>query len=192
MPKPKEELKSDVRMVDPRTLSTSQYNPRKISEHDFESLCNSIKEFGFVEPVVVQASRQAIIGGHQRVRAAIVLHIEKIPAAYLEITDIRAKALNVALNRIQGTFDTPLLQQVLADLDAGGIDLGLTGFTQDELSNFDEELEGAAIEEMSLRPAPSLIWVLLGVPLHKFADAQPHIADLEKIADISVQSSRDS
>lgn len=187
----KKDEKFDMRSVDPKTLNGAHYNPRKISEHDFDSLCRSIREFGFVEPVVVQRSTNAIIGGHQRTRAAIVLDLPTISAVYLDIDDLSAKALNITLNRVQGTFDTPLLQQALADLEAGGKDLGLTGFTREEIAKFDTPLETAHIDQMSLRPAPSLVWVLIGIPLSKFGEAQPHIAALEANAALSVQSSRD-
>ena len=44
----------------------ARYNPRKISNEDYNKLSNSINEFGLVDPIIINLSNKHIIGGHQR------------------------------------------------------------------------------------------------------------------------------
>ena len=126
---------------------------------------------------MIQLSSNAIIGGHQRVRAAIALKLETIPMMYLDLDDDYAKALNVALNRIHGEFDTKGMKAALADLDDRL--KTLTGLTPGELSKINEGFDLSVrdrIEELEPRPAPAVAWFLIGVPRDKAELAREHIA----------------
>ena len=103
--------------------NAAPYNPRTISDHDLNSLCNSMKVFGVVEPVVVNKRSGNIVGGHQRVKAAEAEGIKELPVVYVDLDDPSEKQLNLALNRISGEFDVDKLAEVLADLEAAGIHL---------------------------------------------------------------------
>ncbi len=107
----------------------SPYNPRKISPHDLTALRRSLREFGAVEPVVVNRRSGRIVGGHQRVKAAAAESIESLPVVYVDLDEPREKQLNLALNRIAGEFDRDSLAAILKDLKGLDEDLGLTGFT---------------------------------------------------------------
>lgn len=179
-------------MVNPTKLTVSAYNPRKMSAHEMTKLRRSIREFGVIEPIVVQMPGSRIIGGHQRVEAAIAEGLQEIPIIRLRITDAKAKLLNLALNKISGEWDEDKLRSLLAELHLDTEDLDLTGFDSDEIEKLlSETLQTAAIEKVDLRPAPEVVWYLLGIPLSRFADVQEHVAALESDAEISVQSSRD-
>jgi len=67
-----------IEYIAPGKLNPAAYNPRKISPQEFQRLCRSIREFGFIEPAVVRKDG-VIIGGHQRVKAAMEVGLEKIP-----------------------------------------------------------------------------------------------------------------
>lgn len=108
------------------------YNPRRLSEQQFEALQRSIDEFGFVEPVVVNTQTKKIVGGHQRVRAAKAVGLTEVPVYMVSLSEPQEKALNVALNRISGDWDSQLLVELLEGLDEGMRDL--TGFDDDELN----------------------------------------------------------
>lgn len=112
-------------------LKFASYNPRSISQHEFESLQRSIDEYNFVEPVVTNKRNMTIIGGHQRVRAAQALGLKTVPVVFVDLDDGREKALNVALNKISGEFDNDQLAELLHGLEPEDFDL--TGFTEDEL-----------------------------------------------------------
>lgn len=110
------------------------YNPRKINDHDLEALRRSIRFFGTVEPVVVNARTQRIVGGHQRVKAAAAEGVTEFPVVWVDLDEPAEKQLNLALNRISGQWDDAKLRALLQDLDAIGADLDLTGFDDKELA----------------------------------------------------------
>lgn len=100
-------------------LNPAPFNPQKMTPGEFESLKASIRENGFVEPLVVRKEGMAIIGGHHRVRAVKELCIEEgrsfpaLPCIILDVEDRKARRLNVALNRIKGNPDARLLAELL-------------------------------------------------------------------------------
>src|SRR5213594_1155776 len=104
----------------------SPYNPRSISEHDLGALRRSLRFFGTVEPIVVNRRSGRIVGGHQRVLAAEAEGIAELPVVYVDLDDPSEKQLNLALNRIHGEWDEKMLEELLAELKAGGADLELT------------------------------------------------------------------
>ncbi len=109
-------------MVHAGQLSAASYNPNKMSPKEYEALKESIREHGFVEPIVVQKIGMRIIGGHHRVRAVKELAIEagapipKIPCTVLDIDDAAAKKLNLKLQHIHGAPDPRLLGELLIDI----------------------------------------------------------------------------
>jgi hypothetical protein len=130
-------------------LKPAPYNPRKISKSMMDALIKNIKEFGIVDPLVVNKDL-TIIGGHQRYYACKTLKIKKIPCVVLDLTKNKEKILNIALNKITGEFDFASLADLLLDLENQGEDLDLTGFTADEvedlMTHIKEEGEGEAPE----------------------------------------------
>src|SRR5262249_31261231 len=129
------ETTMDVTEVPVRELASmaAPYNPRRISDQDLEPLRRSVSFFGTAEPVVVNRRSGRIVGGHQRVRAAEDEGLPSLPVVYVDLDDPSEKQLNIALNRISGEWDPEKLEAVLAELEAGGADMALTGFTSEEL-----------------------------------------------------------
>jgi len=80
---------------DPRKLKAAAYNPRKMPRDEMDKLRRSIRTFGMVEPIVCQVPGWKIIGGHQRVEAAIAEKLGEVPVIPLRVSDARAKALNL-------------------------------------------------------------------------------------------------
>jgi hypothetical protein len=123
------------------TLVPADYNPRRMADDQMASLMRSLREFGWVEPVVVNTRTGLIVGGHQRVEAAKRLldatkgkgrdRWAKVPVVYVDLDAGKERALNVALNKISGEFDYPKLAELLQSLDVD--DMALTGFTPDDL-----------------------------------------------------------
>src|SRR5437899_8582356 len=99
-----------VQQVPIARIRSADYNPRRISDAEMQSLKRSIQRFGFVDPVVVNrrrgkrwdASERAavIVGGHQRVRAARELGHRSVPVVYVDLPPDDEKLLNLALNKI--------------------------------------------------------------------------------------------
>lgn len=117
-------------------LKAAAYNPRKDlkpGDPEFEKLRRSVEEFGYVEPVIWNQHTGNIVGGHQRFKVLTALGYTEIDCVVLDIDESREKALNVALNKIGGEFDVPLLTDLLRDLNDEGFDATLTGFDAAEM-----------------------------------------------------------
>lgn len=143
-------------------LKPAPYNPREISRHDFEALKRSIQEFGFVDPVIVNKDN-SIIGGHQRVDAARELGIDAVPVVYVEVGDEQAKILNLALNRISGEWDKEKLKNLFSELSSLSLDLGLTGFTSEEVStllDFTNEDNYESPKDLPTKVSYGQVWLL--------------------------------
>jgi hypothetical protein len=117
-------------------------NPRRISEHQLEALTRSLKEYGFVQPILARIEDKTVIGGHQRLTAARRLGYKTVPVIWLDITVEQSRLLNLSLNKISGDWDQELLARLLADLTpVEDIDLSLSGFSDDELKKLLKNLD---------------------------------------------------
>ena len=134
-----------IEKINIEKLRPSKYNPRKDlkpGDPEFEKLRRSIEEFGYVEPVIWNKLTGAVVGGHQRLKVLQYLGYTDVDCVVLDIDEQKEKALNVALNKISGDWDIPLLTSLLRDLDSNGFDATLTGFDVSELSKlFDDQSE---------------------------------------------------
>lgn len=89
-------------------LKAAEYNPRralKPGDAEYEKLKRSITEFGYVEPVIWNKQTGNVVGGHQRLTVMRDLGITEIDCVVVDLDPMREKALNVALNKIQGEWD---------------------------------------------------------------------------------------
>ncbi len=117
-------------------------NPRRISEAELDALERSLRQFGFVQPVLARREDQTVIGGHQRLVAARRLGLATVPVTWLDVSVEQARLLGLALNKISGTWDDALLARLLADLAATpDLDLTLSGFGEDEVKELLRSLE---------------------------------------------------
>jgi ParB-like chromosome segregation protein Spo0J len=136
-----------VHQMDPAALVPADYNPRKITDHQMSALKRSLERWGFVEPVVLNERTGRIVGGHQRVAAALELAMSEVPVIKVTLDEDAEKALNIALNKISGEWDEVKLGELLSDLDQRDWDLPDLGFEDDELADLlafdDEDLDGA-------------------------------------------------
>ena len=167
-------------------LKFAEYNPREISKPDFESLKLSLKEFGVVEDIVVNKD-DTIIGGHMRVRAAKAIGLEDIPVKYVDLSINKAKALNLALNRIHGDWDKDKLDELLYELDQiPDFDMQLTGFSQDEIDQMKDRVAPVEEDEAPELPeeAESKLGEVYTLGRHRLmcGDATK-IEDVEKLMD---------
>jgi hypothetical protein len=100
-----------------------------------------------VEPIVWNRRTGNIVGGHQRYKVLVALGYDEVDCVVLDIDENKEKALNVALNKITGEFDIPLLTDLLKDIGAGGFDVSLTGFDAAELDALFRDGVAAGIKE---------------------------------------------
>lgn len=121
----------------------AEYNPRKElkpDDEEFIKISNSIDEFGYSEPIIVNKD-MTIIGGHQRLNVLKYKGVEEIEVVMLDLPKNKEKALNIALNKITGYWDMDRLTDLLLDLGNDGYDLELTGFDMDEIGGLFSEPE---------------------------------------------------
>ncbi|MEG4642374.1 ParB N-terminal domain-containing protein [Paracoccus sp. APAP_BH8] len=126
-------------------------NARTHSEAQLAEIAGSIREFGFVNPVLI-AEDGTIIAGHGRVLAARQLGMDAVPSIRLTgLSDSQRRALVLADNRIalNAGWDEALLALELSDLKEAGFDLGIMGFEDGEL---DRLLAGAEAEDETSTP----------------------------------------
>ena len=117
-------------------------NPRRISDEELEALTQSIREFGLIDPIIARTQDKVVIGGHQRLLAARKLGMKPVPVVLVDLSDEQAHLLNLALNRISGSWDQELLARLLGDLKAvPDVDLSLSGFSDEELQKHLKSLE---------------------------------------------------
>ena len=110
-------------------------NSRTHSEQQVSQIAGSIQEFGFCNPVLIDATN-GIIAGHGRVLAAQVLKLETVPCLRLtHLTDAQRRAYVIADNRIalSSGWDSEMLANELSDLHADEFDMALLGFDAKEL-----------------------------------------------------------
>ena len=127
-------------------------NARTHSETQVAEIAGSIREFGFVNPVLI-AEDGTLIAGHGRVLAARLLGMDTVPTITLTgLSDNQRRALVLADNRIalNAGWDESLLALELGDLKEAGFDLGIMGFEDGELDRLLAGTEGE--EEGSTLP----------------------------------------
>ena len=130
-------------------LKPAAYNPRKKlkpGDKEYQKIKASIEEFGFADPLVVNAD-MTIIGGHQRLSVAMDLGITEVPCAVVDVDKDREKALNLALNKITGQWDEQLLADLLKDLDTAQFNTDLTGFDRAEIEDLFSNIFDKKVKE---------------------------------------------
>ena len=135
------ELDVNFKKVFISELSPAKYNPRKdlqSSDPEYQRIKKSIEEFGYVDPVIVNAD-YTVIGGHQRIKVLKELGHAQIDVVVVDIPKSKEKALNVALNKITGEWDDARLVSLLQEIKAEGM-LEFTGFDDKEFAALEREL----------------------------------------------------
>jgi ParB-like chromosome segregation protein Spo0J len=111
-------------------------NSRTHSDAQVAQIAASIKEFGWTNPVLMDGNN-GIIAGHGRVLAARVLGQTDIPTIELShMTDIQKRAYIISDNKLalNAGWDEEVLGLEIAELKEFDFDLGLTGFSTDEIN----------------------------------------------------------
>ena len=161
---------AELKVLPVSVLKPAAYNPRKKlkpGDKEYEKIKNSILEFGFADPLVVNAD-MTIVGGHQRLSVAMELGYTEVPCAVVDVDKTREKALNIALNKITGAWDDDLLAALLGELKAEDFDLSFTGFepvdlekllgTKDEAKEDDFDVESELKQPVFSKDGD--LWVL--------------------------------
>lgn len=125
-------------------------NSRTHSDEQVAKIAASIREFGFLNPVIVDGDN-GIIAGHGRIMAAQKLGMTEVPTIEAShLTDAQRRAYVIADNRLalESGWDDEMLRVEFAELADMGFDLELTGFGLDEIEALDFGSEQDALDEM--------------------------------------------
>ena len=125
-------------------------NTRTHDQKQIMQIASSIKEFGFTNPVLIDGAN-GVIAGHGRLLAAQKLSMETVPCLRLgHLTDAQRRAYVIADNKLalNAGWDEEALAVEIERLLEDGFDLDLTGFGEDEISEFlKDETEGLTDED---------------------------------------------
>lgn len=140
-----------IEMIACDALIPYSNNTRTHSEQQVIQIASSIKEFGFTNPILLDADN-GVIAGHGRLLAAQKLSLTEVPCIRLNHLDEHQKrAYIIADNKLalNAGWDDELLRLELGSLKDSGFDLALTGFDEDELATLliPEEIEGLTDED---------------------------------------------
>ncbi len=122
----------DFRVVPVELIKPAAYNPRKDlkpGDAEWAALERSIDEFGLVEPLVWNERTGNLVGGHQRLKVLLARGATQVQVSVVDLDDTQERALNVALNKIEGEWDDQKLARLFRDLIALDAEVTLTGFT---------------------------------------------------------------
>lgn len=143
----------ETRIVKLADIKPAPYNPRvQLTEKDqeYKALDASIAESGLVLPLIVNLRDNCLIGGHQRLSVLLAAGETETNAVVVDLDEAQAKALCIALNKLDGEWDYGQLADILQELIAEGENLIATGFTDRDI----DDLLGEIGEELGEDEGP--------------------------------------
>ena len=126
-----------ITLVNINSLNPAEYNPRQISNKQYEDLKTSMEKFGCVDPIIININpdrQNVVVGGHQRLRILRDLGAEKVPTVSVNLSEEDERELNVRLNKNGGDWDIDLLSNFdIVDLKEWGFKDIELGFNIDKI-----------------------------------------------------------
>lgn len=158
-------------------------NSRTHSDEQVSQIAASIKEFGFLNPIIVDGDN-GIIAGHGRVLAAQKLGLAELPvieAAHLSETQRRAYVIADNKLALNAGWDDQMLRVELDEIGGAGFDLEITGFSLDEIDgiSFDDNCE-TDMPEMPEgdRDLDSLGTITIRLPVHECEEVKSFLSEI--------------
>ena len=126
-----------------KELKPYKKNAKKHNKEQVEQIANSIKEFGFTQPVIIDKNN-CVVAGHGRILGAKKAGLKQVPTVCLEdLTEEQIKAYRLVDNKLnESEWDKELLNTELQELwNIGEVDMGQFDFDIDALFSEDEPTE---------------------------------------------------
>jgi len=126
-------------------------NPRRRDEASIKAIADSITEFGWKQPLVVDSKRVIVIG-HGRFEAAKLLGLKTVPVIVArDLTAEKARALRIADNRLNrnSDWDVGKLLEEIGGLREAEFNLDLTGFGAEDLKRLADDIDEAELEKIA-------------------------------------------
>jgi len=127
-----------IEYIDLEQLKPFVDNPRNHSERNVDDILQSMKRFGWTNPIIARRDDNMVIAGHGRIEAARLNGTEQVPVIFTDFTENDAKLYSITDNRTSETSDWDLvaLNDLVKELDEmPDIDLADSGFTTEELDD---------------------------------------------------------
>ena len=140
---------SEMKLVPIERLVPYANNARTHSPEQINKLRGSLREFGFVSPVIIDKD-YGILAGHGRVMAARAENIEQVPCVFVDhLTEAQKKAYILADNRfaLDAGWDEDMLRVEMEALQGMDFDISLTGFDESEIADLLSLDDGEAQED---------------------------------------------
>ena len=130
----------DVRNISVKDLIPYKRNTKKHDKTQINNVAESIKQYGFIQPIVIDKNNVVVIG-HCRLLAAKQLKMKEVPCVCVEdLTDEQVKALRIVDNKSnESEWDFDILPDELADLDLTDFDFSFCIPDDDELPDFEDD-----------------------------------------------------
>ena len=147
-----------IERVDVSALTAFSGNPRTHSDTQIDQIAASIREFGWTNPILIDANG-TIIAGHGRLAAASRLGLAEVPVIRLgHLSDAQRKALVIADNQLalNAGWDEVALSNLVRELDTEKFELDLLGFDSADLDRYLSGLDGDAAAEAEETEIPEL------------------------------------
>ena len=136
---------TQMQLVDIKKLIPYVNNARTHSPEQITKLRSSLREFGFINPVLIDREYN-VLAGHGRIAAAKEEGINEVPCVFVEhLSEAQKKAYILADNRmsLDAGWDDELLKVEMESLQEMGFDVGMTGFEEMEIADlFETDTEG--------------------------------------------------
>lgn len=149
-------MTTEMQLVPVEKLIPYINNARTHSPEQLTKLRSSLREFGFINPVIIDREFN-IIAGHGRVLAAKEEHIAEVPCVFVDyLSEAQKKAYILADNRmaLDAGWDEELLRIEIEALQGADFDVSLTGFGEDEIADlFAGEEQSAKDDDFDLTAA---------------------------------------
>lgn len=117
-------------------IKRAKYNPRRSlvpGDPEYETLKDVLSHFGLLLPLVWNERTGTLVGGHQRLTVLEEQGAKEVVVSVVDVDEATEKALNVALNNVEGDWDHAVLIRLLGEMKDAGLDVHLTGFNGEEL-----------------------------------------------------------
>lgn len=140
---------TEMKMVETSKLIPYVNNARTHSQEQVNKLRGSLREFGFINPVIIDSDFN-VIAGHGRLMAAKEEGIEEVPCVLVDyLSEAQKKAYILADNRYaqDAGWDEELLRLEIESLEGMDFDVSLTGFNEDEIADLFADSEGTGAED---------------------------------------------
>lgn len=131
---------TEMQLISTEKLIPYVNNARMHSAEQINKLRSSLREFGFINPVIIDRDYN-VIAGHGRIEAAKAEGISEVPCVFADyLTPAQKKAYILADNRMamDAGWDEELLRVEIEALQAESFDIGLTGFDESEIADLFE------------------------------------------------------